>query len=191
MEDHTIRRPKWPQAWCNGVLGGLVGGNIERLGVLDSRHRQCALVQRTLVSQSRGGTFCERERAGSVCDGAPASSRMRLSTRCFQTRTYVAFSVGCRPSIRYLAALVVLVLYAVQSELRFGQKARTILPGPNDRGSTLAVSLSSAIPVLGFVLAMKTRTSPGRVLLPRWLGTIPGMPACDHAGGLRTSDRGH
>ena len=54
-----------------------------------------------------------------------------------------------------LAAVVVLLLYAVQSEVRFGQKARTIFPGSADRGSTLAVLLSSAIPVLGFVLAMK------------------------------------
>lgn len=76
-----------------------------------------------------------------------------------------------------LAALVVLLLYAVESELRFGRKARTISAGPADRGSTLAVSLSSAIPVLGFVLAMKTRTSPGRVFLPSRLGAIPGMPA--------------
>lgn len=67
-----------------------------------------------------------------------------------------------------LGALLVLLLYAVQSEVRFGQKARKISTGPADRGSTLAVSLSSAIPVLGFVLAMKTRT--------RWLGAIPGMP---------------
>lgn len=81
-----------------------------------------------------------------------------------------------------LAALLVLLLYAVQSEVRFGQKARKISPGSADRGSTLAVSLSSGIPVLGFVLAMKTRTSPGRVLLPRWLGAIPGMPAIAWVG---------
>lgn len=81
-----------------------------------------------------------------------------------------------------LGALIVLLLYAVQSEVRFGQKARKISPGSADRGSTLAVSLSSAIPVLGFVLAMKMRTSPGRVLLPMWLGAIPGMPASAWVG---------
>ena len=68
-----------------------------------------------------------------------------------------------------LGALAVLLLYAVQSEVRFGKKARQMSTGPADRGSSLAVSLSSAIPVLGFVLAMKTPT--------RWLGVIPGMPA--------------
>jgi len=75
-----------------------------------------------------------------------------------------------------MAALMVLLLYGVQSEVRFGRKARTISPGSADRGSTLAVSLSSAIPVLGFVLAMKARSSPERALLPSWLGAIPGMP---------------
>lgn len=81
-----------------------------------------------------------------------------------------------------LAALMVLLLYAVQSEVRFGQKARKMSPGSADRGSTLAVSLSSAIPVLGFVLAMKARTSRGGILLPSWLGAIPGMPAIAWVG---------
>jgi hypothetical protein len=57
-------------------------------------------------------------------------------------------------------------LYVIRSEVRFGRKARRMLPGSADRGSTLAVSLSSAIPVRGFVLAMKTRGSPARTLLP-------------------------
>lgn len=81
-----------------------------------------------------------------------------------------------------LAALIVLLLYAVQSEVRFGQKARRMSPGAADRGSTLAVSVSSAIPVLGFVLAMKVRTSTGRILLPSWLGPIPGMAAIAWVG---------
>lgn len=81
-----------------------------------------------------------------------------------------------------LAALMVLLLYAVQSEVRFGQKARKMSPGSADRGSTLAVSLSSAIPVLGFVLAMKARTSRGGILLPISLGAIPGMPAIAWVG---------
>ena len=81
-----------------------------------------------------------------------------------------------------LAALVVLLLYAVQSELRFGQKARKMLPGSADRGSTLAVSLSSAVPVLGFVLAMKAQTSRRGVGLPNWFGPMPAMPAIAWAG---------
>src|SRR5215470_1144843 len=68
-----------------------------------------------------------------------------------------------------IGALIVLLLYAVQAEIRFGRKARTMTAGPEDRGSTWAVGLSSAVPVIGFVLAMKTRVSPG-------LGLLPGMP---------------
>ncbi len=81
-----------------------------------------------------------------------------------------------------LAALMVLLLYAVQSEVRFGQKARKISPGSADRGSTLAVSVASAIPVLGFVLAMKARTSAGRSVLLSFLRALPGMPAIAWVG---------
>jgi protein-S-isoprenylcysteine O-methyltransferase len=66
-----------------------------------------------------------------------------------------------------VGALFVLMLYALQSEIRFGAKARSIATGLSDRGSTLAVSLSSSVPVIGFVLAMK-----GRMPAP-----LPGMPA--------------
>ncbi len=68
-----------------------------------------------------------------------------------------------------IGALIVLLLYAIQSEIRFGGKARTMAAGPDDRGSTWAVGLSSAVPVIGFILAMKTRVSPG-------LRLMPGMP---------------
>jgi protein-S-isoprenylcysteine O-methyltransferase Ste14 len=81
-----------------------------------------------------------------------------------------------------LGALLVLLLYAIQSEIRFGPKARTMSTGPADRGSTLAVSLSAAVPVLGFALAIKTRESPGHALLPSWFGILPGMPAIAWVG---------
>ena len=78
-----------------------------------------------------------------------------------------------------VGALVVLLLYAIQSEIRFGAKARMITAGPEDRGSTWAVGLSSAVPVIGFVLAMKTRASPGLRLMPAmphiaWVGVCIG-----------------
>ena len=72
-----------------------------------------------------------------------------------------------------------LLLYAVQSEVRFGRRARTIFGGASDRGSTLAVSASAVVPILGFVLAMKAPTSPFLGQLPSWLWTsnsLPGMP---------------
>jgi protein-S-isoprenylcysteine O-methyltransferase Ste14 len=79
-----------------------------------------------------------------------------------------------------LAAVVVLLLYAVESEIRFGARARTIRMGPADRWSTIAVTLGSAVPVIGFVIAMRGSQSALLRGLPLWLrdpGTMPGMPA--------------
>jgi protein-S-isoprenylcysteine O-methyltransferase Ste14 len=66
-----------------------------------------------------------------------------------------------------LTALLVLLIYGLQSEIRFGSAARSATGGAADRGSTLAVSLASAVPVAGFVIAMKWPVP----------GTLPGMPA--------------
>ena len=73
-----------------------------------------------------------------------------------------------------LAALVVLLLYAIQSEIRFGSRARTHRTGVSDRNSTLAVSMSAAVPAVGFVLAMKVHSS----WIPQWFraAVIPGLP---------------
>ena len=84
-----------------------------------------------------------------------------------------------------IGAMIVLLLYTVQSEIRFGSRARTMAAGASDRGSTLAVGLSSVVPIVGFVLAMRTRTSPFPTRLPAWLlgpGTMPGMPAVAWVG---------
>jgi protein-S-isoprenylcysteine O-methyltransferase Ste14 len=78
-----------------------------------------------------------------------------------------------------LAALGVLLLYAVESEIRFGAKARTMNAGPADRWSTIAVSLASGIPVIGFIFAMRGEKSAVLRTLPLWLrdpSTMPGMP---------------
>jgi protein-S-isoprenylcysteine O-methyltransferase Ste14 len=71
-----------------------------------------------------------------------------------------------------VGALLVLLLYAIQAEIRFGSKARSIAAGATDRGSTIALSLSAAVPVIGFVLAMKGR-------LP---ANLPGMPTVAWVG---------
>jgi len=80
-----------------------------------------------------------------------------------------------------LGALAVILAYALQSEVRFGARARSHSTGGSDRGSTRALSLASAVPVLGFVLAMK---APGSSWIPEWFGaaTLPGMPAIAWAG---------
>lgn len=78
-----------------------------------------------------------------------------------------------------IAALIVLLLYAVQSEIRFGKRARSGRAGAADRGSTLVLSVAAVVPVLGFALAMK-KSSPGIAMLhPGWFNSavLPGMPA--------------
>jgi protein-S-isoprenylcysteine O-methyltransferase Ste14 len=78
-----------------------------------------------------------------------------------------------------MAAVGVLLLYAVESEIRFGAKARTMWAGPADRWSTIAVSLASCVPVLGLIVAMRGDQSTLLRALPLWLrdpGTLPGMP---------------
>jgi protein-S-isoprenylcysteine O-methyltransferase len=79
-----------------------------------------------------------------------------------------------------ISALVVLLLYAIQSEIRFGKSARTMRTGAADRKSTLVVSISTAIPILGFALAMKSTAS----WLPEWFRTavLPGLPAIAWCG---------
>jgi protein-S-isoprenylcysteine O-methyltransferase Ste14 len=84
-----------------------------------------------------------------------------------------------------VGALIVLLLYAVQSEIRFGAKARTFFAGRLDRGSTIAVSLSAAVPVLGFALSMKAQRPALQFQLSSWFGhsgAIPGMPAIAWVG---------
>lgn len=73
-----------------------------------------------------------------------------------------------------IAAMFILVLYAVQIEIRFGAKARAMRGGAWDRGSTIALSLASAVPLIGFFLAME-----GRIPM-----ALPGMPAVAWVGVL-------
>lgn len=82
-----------------------------------------------------------------------------------------------------VAAVIVMLLYALQSEVRFGKRARTMRTGPADRKSTLAVSVCAAIPILGFVLAMKANSSFA-TLLPEWFrgAVLPGQPVIGWAG---------
>ena len=51
--------------------------------------------------------------------------------------------------------------------------------GPADRWSTIAVSLASGVPVIGFIFAMRGEKSTVLRTLPLWLrdpSTMPGMP---------------
>ena len=79
-----------------------------------------------------------------------------------------------------LGGLAVLLLYGLQSEVRFGAKARSRAKGPADRGSSLAISAADLLLVAGFVLAMKSGSS----WVPAWFGArkMPGLPAIAWAG---------
>jgi protein-S-isoprenylcysteine O-methyltransferase len=80
-----------------------------------------------------------------------------------------------------IGGVVLLVLYGVESEVRFGSAARSRAARASDRGSSLALSLAAAVPIVGFVLAMKATTF---AWIPGWLaaGSLPGLPASAWAG---------
>jgi protein-S-isoprenylcysteine O-methyltransferase Ste14 len=82
-----------------------------------------------------------------------------------------------------LAALALLLLYAIQSEIRFGARARSHAASAADRGSSLIVSIAAIVPVAGFVLAMKAGTL---TWIPDWFrsASLPGMPAVAWIGVL-------
>ena len=75
-----------------------------------------------------------------------------------------------------IGAVILLLLYVIESEIRFGAKARTHASGASDRGSTFALGLASSVPILGFVFAMRGRTSPYLAWLPEWLKASDSMP---------------
>jgi hypothetical protein len=54
-----------------------------------------------------------------------------------------------------LGGLALIVLFVIQSEVRFGVKARSSQAGATDRKSSLVLSATSLVPIAGFALAMK------------------------------------
>jgi protein-S-isoprenylcysteine O-methyltransferase len=80
-----------------------------------------------------------------------------------------------------MGALTVLILYVIQSEIRFGRKARSNAAGAADRGSSMALSIAANVPILGFALAMKAATFSWVPDLFR-VASLPGMPAIAWAG---------
>ncbi|WP_243286970.1 methyltransferase family protein [Geothrix terrae] len=78
-----------------------------------------------------------------------------------------------------ISAVILLLLYAVQSEVRFGRRARSVRTEASDHYSTLIVSLSATVPVFGLSLAIKSTSS-----LPAWFkaAVIPGLPSIAWAG---------
>ena len=95
------------------------------------------------------------------------------------------FFAGFRDLPSYgIAGLIILVLYGVQAEIRFGNRARAMRAGAADRNSSRLLYVASAIPVLAFVLAMKVNAASWRPFLPDWFraAVLPGMPATAWVG---------
>jgi protein-S-isoprenylcysteine O-methyltransferase len=82
-----------------------------------------------------------------------------------------------------LAAFIVIVLYVIQTEIRFGSRARSGRAGASDRSSTRAVSVCAVVPVFGFALAMKANASHS-TFLPGWFrsAVLPGGPVIEWVG---------
>ena len=82
-----------------------------------------------------------------------------------------------------VAAVIVIVLYAIQTEIRFGQRARSGRSRASDRSSTRVLSACAVVPVIGFALAMKANASFG-TFLPGWFrgAVLPGGPVIEWVG---------
>lgn len=95
-----------------------------------------------------------------------------------------AFPVGTTELPGYgVAAVILLILYGIQAEIRFGKRARSRQASESDRNSTRMLSFCAVIPVIGFVLAMKAN-SPSFAFLPRWFrdAVLPGWPVTEWMG---------
>ena len=85
----------------------------------------------------------------------------------------------------HVGGALIILLYTIQAEIRFGSRARSGSAGATDRHSTMLVSLSSAVPILGFVFTVQAHMSTLSAALPDWLreaGAMPFMPAAAWVG---------
>ncbi len=82
-----------------------------------------------------------------------------------------------------IGAVILILLYMIQTEIRYGQRARAMHAGSADRKSTLALSLCALVPVFGFVLAMKASFA-STTNLPQWFrgAMLPGEPVTGWIG---------
>jgi protein-S-isoprenylcysteine O-methyltransferase len=76
----------------------------------------------------------------------------------------------------------------IQSEVRFGARARSSRPGAADRHSSLVLSLAALIPILGFAAAIKfsPAATGSQTGWAAWLfgASLPGLPAVGWAGAV-------
>jgi protein-S-isoprenylcysteine O-methyltransferase len=80
-----------------------------------------------------------------------------------------------------LGGVALIVLFLIQSEIRFGARARSSRAGATDRRSSLLLTVGTLIPIAGFVFAMKR--APELAARPQgWMAwlfgeSLPGLPA--------------
>src|SRR5262249_46462411 len=87
----------------------------------------------------------------------------------------IADALGVTPTPTQWGGVVLLVLYVIQAEVRFGKKARQTSTEAPDRASSIVLSLAMLVPVIGLVWSMQLRTSQRMAFL--FNPPLPAMPA--------------
>lgn len=97
------------------------------------------------------------------------------------TLTALAGSLGFATRPYGLGGLLLIVLFVIQSEVRFGARARSSRAGATDGRSSLMLSATSLIPILGFALAMKHASEIAARPVGGWAAlfgeSLAGLPA--------------
>ena len=75
-----------------------------------------------------------------------------------------------------LAGLVLLLMWGIQAELRFGAKARAMAPGASDKNSTMVLSVAAVVPMIGLILSIKHLLPVPLPAMPAfaWVGVVAG-----------------
>lgn len=93
-----------------------------------------------------------------------------------------AGALGLGGRIYGLGGIALIAGYMIQSEVRFGKRARSSRPEATDRHSSLVLSLSALVPILGFAAAMKVAPAATGWAARLFGATLPGLPALAWAG---------
>jgi len=76
-----------------------------------------------------------------------------------------------------LGGMALIVLFVIQSEVRFGARARSSRAEGTDRSSSLVLTLTTLVPVVGFIFAMKTSPTAAAGWRSLLFGeSLPGLP---------------
>ncbi|MGZ6040499.1 MAG: methyltransferase family protein [Phenylobacterium sp.] len=97
------------------------------------------------------------------------------------TLATLAGSLGFAARPYGLGGLALIVLFVIQSEVRFGAKARSSRAGATDRRSSLALTATTLIPIAGFALSMKHAAELAAGPVSGWVSlfaeSLLGLPA--------------